>query len=48
MNTGKASSTFAFTASDSQYDIDKEGNSILISLRWVSETLPKGRAGRKI
>lgn len=30
MNTGKTSSTFAFSASDSQYDMDREVKSILI------------------
>lgn len=37
MRTGKTFSTFAFTASDSQYNMDREGKSILISLSWVLE-----------
>lgn len=43
MNAEK-SSTFAFTASDSQYNMDREGKSILKGL----EALPREHPGRKI
>lgn len=43
MNAGK-SSTFAFTASNCQYNMDREGKSILKGL----EALPQVHAGRKI